>query len=120
MAVKIRLTRKGRKKAPVYRLVAATDNAPRDGKMLEVLGQYDPLQEPVFLEVKEDRIKYWLSVGAQLTDTANRLLSSKGIVDKKEKSSSNQKIKRKDLKYIVNDMIFIVFKCYGNVSFFNR
>ena len=98
MAVKIRLTRKGRKKKPVYRLIAATDNSPRDGKMLEVLGQYDPLQEPALVEVKEDRIKYWISVGAQLTDTANRILSSKGIVEKKEKKSANQKVARKDLK----------------------
>jgi small subunit ribosomal protein S16 len=74
MAVKIRLSRTGAKKRPFYRIVAADTRAPRDGRFLEKLGTYDPLSTDKRLELKTDRVEYWLGVGAQPTDTVARLL----------------------------------------------
>ena len=98
MAVKIRLQRKGKKKKSIYRLVAAKSQKKRDGICIEILGTYDPRKSPVSFEIKEERIKYWISVGAQPTDTARRLLGEKGLVEKIEKNSQNQKISKKNLK----------------------
>jgi small subunit ribosomal protein S16 len=74
--VKIRLARHGRKRRPFYRVVAADITAPRDGKFLEILGTYNPLEkeESKELSLKIDRVDYWLSVGAQPTDTAAALI----------------------------------------------
>jgi small subunit ribosomal protein S16 len=78
MAVKIRLARAGAKKRPFYRIVAADTRSPRDGRFLEKLGTYDPLVDvdgaPGRLEIKRDRVEYWLGVGAQPTDTVARIL----------------------------------------------
>ena len=74
MAVKIRLTRLGRKKKPFYRIVVANSEAPRDGKFLEVVGTYDPLKDPVEVKIKQDKLQYWLDQGAQPTDTVRSLL----------------------------------------------
>ncbi|HNQ17921.1 MAG TPA: 30S ribosomal protein S16 [Smithellaceae bacterium] len=79
MAVKIRLTRKGAKGKPFYRIVAADTDYPRDGKFLEILGNYDPKKKPVEITVKEDRVKDWLSKGAKATNTVANLLKTKGI-----------------------------------------
>jgi len=72
--VKLRLTRKGAKKAPFYRIVAADARAPRDGRFLEILGYYDPTKKPEVLHIKRDRVDYWLSVGAQASDTVRSLI----------------------------------------------
>jgi len=69
----------GRKKTPFYRIVAADQRSPRDGRFIEVLGYYNPLQVPHNIELKEDRIIYWLSKGAQPSDTVRSLLRQKGI-----------------------------------------
>lgn len=79
MAVKIRLTRKGAKGKPFYRIVAADTDYPRDGKFLEILGNYDPKKKPVEITVKEDRVKDWLSKGAKATNTVANLLKTRGI-----------------------------------------
>lgn len=79
MAVKIRLTRKGAKKNPFYRIVVADSRAPRDGKFLEVIGTYDPLKDPIEVVVKEDRLNSWLEKGAKPTDTVASLLKREGI-----------------------------------------
>lgn len=84
MAVKLRLRRIGKKKQPIYKVVAADSRSPRDGKFLEAIGLYNPLTDPLTLEIKEDRAMYWLNVGAQPTDTVKSLLSQKGIILKKE------------------------------------
>lgn len=84
MAVKLRLRRMGKKKQPVYKMVAADSRSPRDGKFLEAVGFYNPLTSPHTLELKEDRILYWLNVGAQPTHTVKSLLRQKGITLKKE------------------------------------
>ena len=69
MSVVIRLARHGRKKRPFYRIVAADKAKKRDGRFLERLGTVDPLQDPPAIEFKEDRVKYWLSVGAYASPT---------------------------------------------------
>lgn len=78
--VKIRLRRIGAPKQPAYRIVAADSHAPRDGRFLEILGHYNPRSEPVTLELKEERVRYWLSQGAQPTEAVVRLLKQKGIL----------------------------------------
>jgi small subunit ribosomal protein S16 len=80
MAVRIRLTRKGTKKKPFYRIVAADKEMPRDGRFLELLGTYDPMVEPVAITLKEDRINYWLGEGAKPTTTVASILKQKGMV----------------------------------------
>jgi len=74
MAVKLRLTRKGTKKKPFYRIVAADIEAPRDGKFLEAVGTYDPMQDPAVINLKQDRIQYWLEQGAIPTTTVKSIL----------------------------------------------
>lgn len=79
MAVKIRLARKGAKKKPFYRIVAADVECPRDGKFLETLGTYDPMQEPAVVTLKEDRVNYWLGEGAEPTTTVKSILKKQGV-----------------------------------------
>ncbi len=78
--VKIRLKRMGAKKRPFYRLVAADSRSPRDGRFIETLGTYNPLDGKV--EIKEDLVLEWLSKGAIPTDTARSLLSKSGVMKK--------------------------------------
>ena len=79
MAVKLRLTRVGSKKNPIYRIVAADARSPRDGKFIEIVGRYNPQLEPSLIEVDEEKAKKWLSNGAQPSDTVAKLLKIKGI-----------------------------------------
>jgi small subunit ribosomal protein S16 len=79
MSVKIRLTRKGTKKKPFYRIVAANIEAPRDGKFLELLGTYNPMVEPALITLKEDRVKYWLGTGAIPTTTVQSIFKKQGL-----------------------------------------
>nr|WP_320015028.1 30S ribosomal protein S16 [uncultured Desulfobacter sp.] len=74
MAVKLRLTRKGTKKKPFYRIVAADIEAPRDGKFLEAIGTYDPMQDPAVVTLKQDRVQYWLEQGAKPSTTVKSIL----------------------------------------------
>jgi small subunit ribosomal protein S16 len=86
----------GKKKQPVYKMVAADSRSPRDGKFLEAVGFYNPLTNPHTLDLKEDRILYWLNVGAQPSNTVKSLLRQKGITLKKElagKGLDEEKIK---------------------------
>ncbi|SOE24047.1 SSU ribosomal protein S16P [Spirosomataceae bacterium TFI 002] len=83
MAVKIRLSRKGRKKMPIYDIVVADVRAPRDGKFIEKIGQYNPNNTPASLNLRGDRALHWLMVGAQPTDTARKILSVEGIMYQK-------------------------------------
>ncbi len=79
MAVRIRLARHGAKKRPFYRIVAASSEAPRDGRFLEVLGTYNPLTDPATITVREDRVLDWLGKGAQPSDTVRSLLRTSGV-----------------------------------------
>ncbi|RLB22894.1 MAG: 30S ribosomal protein S16 [Deltaproteobacteria bacterium] len=80
MAVRIRLARMGAKKKPFYRLVAADSEAPRDGRFLEILGYYDPMKEPPEIKVHQDKVNYWLSKGAGVSDSARALLKKQGVL----------------------------------------
>jgi len=86
----------GKKKQPIYKMVASDSRSPRDGKFLEAVGFYNPLTKPHTLELKEDRILYWLNVGAQPTHTVKSLLRQKGITLKRElmsKGFDEEKVK---------------------------
>ena len=83
MAVRIRLSRGGSKKRPFYRVVAADQRAPRDGRFIEKLGTYNPLlpqDHEQRLVINEERVKYWLGVGAQPTERLEKLFSNLGLV----------------------------------------
>jgi len=79
MAVKIRLARHGAKKRPFYRIVVADSESPRDGRFLENVGTYNPLQEPAEVVLKTDRVQYWLQQGATPTDTVKNILKKEGV-----------------------------------------
>ena len=79
MAVKIRLARHGAKKRPFYRIVAADNDSPRDGRFLEKLGTYNPLQNPAKVELDAERVKYWIGQGATPTDTVKSILKREGL-----------------------------------------
>jgi small subunit ribosomal protein S16 len=86
MAVKIRLRRVGRKKAPMYRIVVADSKSPRDGRFIEIIGQYAPRQTENSLSVKADRANHWLDVGAQPTDTVRSLLRKAGLLKQRHEA----------------------------------
>lgn len=88
MAVKIRLKRMGKKKQPTYRVVVADSRSPRDGRIIERLGRYDPRQEPSLVEIDNERAQYWLSTGAQPTDRVRKLLEISGAVARAKVSRS--------------------------------
>jgi small subunit ribosomal protein S16 len=83
MAVKMRLARRGRKKAPFYHIVIADARAPRDGKFIEKIGSYNPTTVPATIELDRERAYDWLTKGVQPTDTVNAILKFKGILYKK-------------------------------------
>ncbi|MEF9944982.1 MAG: 30S ribosomal protein S16 [Lachnospiraceae bacterium] len=79
MAVKIRLKRMGQKKAPFYRIVVADARAPRDGRLIEEIGTYDPRQDPSVFKVDEEAAKKWLNNGAQPTEVVGKIFKAAGI-----------------------------------------
>jgi small subunit ribosomal protein S16 len=79
LAVKLRLTRVGSKKNPVFRIVAADSRSPRDGKFLEILGRYNPQTDPSTIEFDEERVRDWISKGAQPSNTVQKLLKAKNF-----------------------------------------
>jgi small subunit ribosomal protein S16 len=85
MAVKIRLTRMGAKKMPFYRIVVADSRSPRDGKVIETIGYYNPVTEPAQIKVEAGKAKEWLAKGAQPTDTVKSLLFKSGVLEKPSK-----------------------------------
>ena len=82
MAVKLRLKRMGAKKRPFYRVVAADSRSPRDGRMMEVVGTYNPISEPAEIKIDEEKAIKWLQNGAEPTDTVRDLLKKQGILEK--------------------------------------
>ena len=80
MAVHIRLTRKGRKKQPFYRIVVANSEAPRDGKFLDILGTYNPMQNPVAVAIDTEKLQGWIAKGAQPTETVASLIKKYATV----------------------------------------
>ena len=79
MAARIRLTRKGTKKKPFYRIVVADSEAPRDGKFLEIIGTYNPLTDPAEVQIDPKRLRVWLDRGARPSDTVRSLIKQKGL-----------------------------------------
>ena len=82
--LRIRLRRVGKKKQPSYRIVVADVRSPRDGAIVDQVGHYNPLTDPPTVVVDHDKVKHWLSVGAQPSDTVGRILQRQGIVEKAE------------------------------------
>ena len=80
--LRIRLSRVGKKKQPAYRIVVADSRSPRDGSFLKIIGHYNPLTEPVTLVVKEDEAVHWLERGAKPSDTAAKLLTRVGVMER--------------------------------------
>jgi len=80
MAVKLRLTRVGSKKNPIYRVVAADERSPRDGKFLDIVGRYNPQTDPSTIELDEAKVKDWLAKGAQPSDAVRKLLKTQNLV----------------------------------------
>ena len=78
--VTIRLRRTGKTKQPSYRVVVADSRSPRDGKFIEIIGHYNPVRQPKVLEIKGDRARYWLSVGAQPSDRVAYLLKKLNVL----------------------------------------
>jgi len=79
MAVRMRLTRVGSKKNPIYRVVVADSRSPRDGRFIEIVGRYNPQTDPSTIELDEDKIKDWLGKGAQPSDAVQKLIKAAGI-----------------------------------------
>jgi small subunit ribosomal protein S16 len=80
--LRIRLRRMGAKKQPSYRVVVADQRAPRDGRFVEIIGHYNPRTEPTTFQIDEERALYWLSQGAQPSESVERLLRKEGTLDR--------------------------------------
>ena len=91
MAVKLRLKRGGSKQKPFYRIVAADARSPRDGRFIDTVGTYNPIPANYEVTIDEEKALYWLSQGAQPTDTVKSLLSQKGIMAKHAESKKEGK-----------------------------
>jgi small subunit ribosomal protein S16 len=79
VAVRMRLTRVGSKRNPIYRVVVADSRSPRDGKFIEIVGRYNPQTDPSTIDLDEEKIREWLAKGVQPSDSVSRLLKAKGI-----------------------------------------
>ena len=93
MAVRIRLRRVGRKKAPAYRIVVADSKSPRDGRFIEIVGQYAPRQGDTAIALQTDRVNYWLDNGAQPSDTVRSLLRKAGLLKARHEARLARKLK---------------------------
>jgi small subunit ribosomal protein S16 len=83
MAVKIRLTRLGDKKAPFYRVIVADSRAPRDGKFIDIIGTYNPLTDPAEIKIDAEKASKWIKNGATPTETAKAILKKSGVIQDK-------------------------------------
>jgi small subunit ribosomal protein S16 len=79
LATRIRLARVGSKKNPIYRVVVADARSPRDGRFIEIVGRYNPQTQPSTIELDEEKVRDWVSKGAQPSDTVRRLMKAKGL-----------------------------------------
>jgi small subunit ribosomal protein S16 len=94
MSVRIRLKRLGAKKRPFYRVVVADQRSPRDGRFIENIGRYQPLDDPSVIEIDEERALHWLRVGAQPSNTVRVLMTKVGIWDR----FTSERPEKKDAK----------------------
>jgi small subunit ribosomal protein S16 len=88
--VKIRLMRMGMKGAPSYRVVVADSRSPRDGRIIETIGWYNPRTEPSTVQIDSEKAKHWLSVGAQPTDSTRMLLVRAGLIERRPRPEGAQ------------------------------
>jgi small subunit ribosomal protein S16 len=95
MAVRIRLRRVGRKKSPMYRIVVADSTSPRDGKFIEIVGQYRPRQTSDAVNIDSARVNHWLDVGAQPSDTVRSLLRRAGILKQRHEARLGKNLQSK-------------------------
>jgi small subunit ribosomal protein S16 len=80
MTVRLRLTRKGAKKRPYYRVVAADSEAPRDGRFLDIIGSYDPMKNPAEIKLDKEKVNHWLKKGATASESVNAILKKEGLL----------------------------------------
>jgi small subunit ribosomal protein S16 len=90
--VRIRLRRVGRKKSPIYRIVVADSRSPRDGRFIEIIGNYAPRQGNTAIDLKTDRANYWLDNGAQPSDTVRSLLRRAGVLKARHEARVGSKL----------------------------
>jgi len=104
VAVKIRLKRLGKKRAPHYRIVVADSRTKRDGRVIEEIGRYVPTENPSFIEVDSERAQYWLSVGAQPTEQVEALLKLTGDyqASKGEKAVNKVQVKEAKPEFVID------------------
>ncbi len=93
MAVRIRLRREGRKKTPMYRIVVADSSSPRDGRFIEIVGQYQPRGGENAINLKVDRVNHWMDVGALPTDTVRSLLRRAGVLKSRHEARLSARLK---------------------------
>jgi small subunit ribosomal protein S16 len=93
--VKIRLRRIGRKKAPMYRIVVADSQSPRDGRFIEIVGTYAPRQSEGAIKLEEERIEYWMNNGAQPTDTVRSIIRKAGLLKRRHEARVATKLQAK-------------------------
>jgi len=101
--VKLRLKRMGKKKAPLYKIVAADSRSPRDGRFIESVGNYNPHAEPAQVVLKEERVIHWLTKGAKPTETVRNLLRREGLIMKMrllKSKASEEKVSEKMHQFI--------------------
>jgi small subunit ribosomal protein S16 len=92
MAVRIRLRRTGRKNAPSFRIIVAESTSPRDGRFIEIIGQYYPRQSDQAVQLNSERANYWLDVGAQPSDTVRSLLRKAGVLKARHEARLARKL----------------------------
>ncbi len=85
--LRIRLRRVGKRKSPAYRIVVADSRSPRDGAFVEIIGQYNPLTDPVTLNIDGEKALKWLRQGAQPSERVAKLMASQGLLEKADKAS---------------------------------
>ncbi|HLU64214.1 MAG TPA: 30S ribosomal protein S16 [Protaetiibacter sp.] len=106
MAVKIRLKRLGKIRAPHYRIVVADSRTKRDGRVIEEIGKYHPTEEPSFIEIDSERAQYWLSVGAQPTEQVTALLKLTGDWGKfkgDKNATSTVRVKEEPVAFVADE-----------------
>ena len=98
MSVKIRLARHGRKKRPFYRIVVADSRSPRDGRFIEILGTYNPIQNPARISVDQSKTFHWLGEGAELTGTVKSIFQKSGILSRYAAARSGDELRDEEVK----------------------
>ncbi len=103
MAVHLRLLRRGTKKRPFYRIVAADSRRARDGRFLEIVGTYDPITNPAEVAVAEEKVTKWLNEGAIPTDTVRSLFTQIGFLEKYEKANKGEDVSEMTLRTTIKE-----------------